>query len=73
VCCICARFSFERKIGDKGQPHHEKHHEKPDYASLSDEELVSLCANGSLPTHNLEKTLGNLSRAVSIRRQWLGV
>lgn len=42
-----------------------------DYASKSDEELVELCKSGKLPPHSLEKSLGDLSRAVKIRRKFL--
>jgi len=42
-----------------------------EYKSLSDEELVNLVDSGKLPHYSLEKTLGNYTHAVSIRRQWL--
>ena len=38
---------------------------------MDDADIVELCMNGKLAAHNLERTLGDFSRAVSVRRQLL--
>lgn len=42
--------------------------EGTDYAALSDEELLSCLVNGSLKDYQLEKKLGDYTRAVAVRR-----
>eukprot|EP00008_Paramoeba_atlantica_P006286 CAMPEP_0201491328 /NCGR_PEP_ID=MMETSP0151_2-20130828/29394_1 /ASSEMBLY_ACC=CAM_ASM_000257 /TAXON_ID=200890 /ORGANISM="Paramoeba atlantica, Strain 621/1 / CCAP 1560/9" /LENGTH=436 /DNA_ID=CAMNT_0047877629 /DNA_START=243 /DNA_END=1553 /DNA_ORIENTATION=+ len=41
---------------------------KEDYSLLSDHQIVSLCQNGLLPSYKLEAILGDLERAVVVRR-----
>lgn len=38
---------------------------------MSDSDILSSCKEGKIAPHNLEKTLGDFGRAVSIRRQLL--
>lgn len=42
-------------------------------SQLSDDEVVNLVEGGRIPSYNLEKSLGDLTRAVGIRRQLVGI
>jgi hydroxymethylglutaryl-CoA reductase (NADPH) len=42
---------------------------EPNYADLTDEEVLGHVLNGSLKDHMLEKKLGNMERAVVVRRK----
>ena len=42
------------------------------FEKMEDSEIIDLCESGQIPIHSLETKLGELTRAVSIRRQLLG-
>lgn len=45
--------------------------DKIDFSELEDTQIIDLVMNGTLPSHALEKTLGDYTRAVTIRRHVL--
>jgi hypothetical protein len=66
------RFDNSRKYTTRPTPQTKEEVAKlhqTDYAELSNDQILNLCEKGFIPSYKLEATLGDLERAVVIRRQ----
>mmetsp|Transcript_78451 Transcript_78451/g.109043 ORF Transcript_78451/g.109043 Transcript_78451/m.109043 type:complete len:138 (-) Transcript_78451:106-519(-) len=70
---IPASYSFQRRFAGCFQDDEADEEKKPDYAELSDGQLVDMCLSKKLLPHKLESVLpDDLERAVRVRRMLLG-